>query len=149
MIRPYRSAYSLAKIFAAVISALTLSLFFVWYDYVPVSERHTDVYYYGTGYKFTVSLLLHLAQFLILILPLSFLADGLLLSRARAGTTQIIAALITYALVGVAGGLLFSLFTFTLETSGAQIRYMMAGSIVFLFYQTLFLRLGQKRKQEG
>lgn len=149
MIRPYRSAYSLAKIFAAIFSAITLSLIFVWYNDVPASERHMDVYYYGTGYKFTVSLLLHLAQFLILILPLSFLADGLLLSRARAGTTQLLAAFITYALVGVAGGLLFSLFTFTVEMSGAQIRYMMAGSIVFLIYQTIFLRLVRKRKQEG
>ncbi|GIP42078.1 hypothetical protein J45TS6_05370 [Paenibacillus sp. J45TS6] len=129
------------KIASAIFTAILLSIVTGLYRYVPLDERLADVHYYSFGYTFTITLLINLAIFLFLIMPLSILVDGLLMYRRRNNKYFILLLTFEYCLLGLISGVIFSAFILNFDTFTAQTIYITVGSLVFLAFQLIFNRI--------
>lgn len=130
------------KVFSAIFSALSVTLFLEIYNYVPVAERREDVYYYPFGYEFSLGFIINLSIFLILLMPLSIVVDGLILSKFNIQSVKrSVVFILSYCMLGVIGGVIYSIFIRNIRTLSDYIIYLLIGSITFLIYQFFFNRI--------
>lgn len=126
------------KCLAAILTSTSISLIVGIMEYVPLAERAEHTYYYPFWYTLIISILISSAILLFLILPLSLFADNVLASRRMNGlVTKVIFAILTYLLLGVGSGVLFSIFVFKLDAFEytGHYQYIVIMTFVFLLWQ--------------
>ncbi|WP_440116045.1 hypothetical protein [Paenibacillus sp. QZ-Y1] len=132
------------KFLAALLTSISLSLIVGIMDYVPLEERAEHTYYYPFGYTLSISILISMAVLLFLILPLSIFADKVIASQKINGpVAKVILVIVTYFLLGLGSGLLFSIFVFkwaAFEYTGPY-PYLIITAFVFLLWQLGLNRL--------
>jgi hypothetical protein len=141
----------MSKFFAAIFSALSVSLLTTTMDYTPINERAEDTYYYSFGHLFFFGLPILLGLYIILIIPVTFLIDGLVSRNFRERNGQWFA--VTLVAYCAAFGLLALLFAALspLKIERDMLRGFIHISLViipFFIYQELFRWMGKKIKAQ-
>ncbi|NMO97847.1 hypothetical protein [Paenibacillus lemnae] len=107
--KAFRWSHPASKWLSAFVSPLAMSLFMTIQNVVTVHDRMPNTYYYSFGYSFVIGFLIILTVSLFLILPLSFLADGIvqwIINQIRnfGIWTGVITSMLIYILVCGIGG---------------------------------------------
>jgi hypothetical protein len=146
MFRPF------IKFVSAIVSALSISLYWSISNYTPMAERMDDVAYYTSGfwYGFTIILLINLAVFLILIMPLSNLTDGIVMSRLQIRNgIRVFIMIIAYSIMGVICGIIFAIFIHaTVNLRNIMLIFVMI-TLVYLLCQYIIKWLIIKARQRS
>jgi L-lactate permease len=144
MFRPF------VKFVSAIVSALLISLYWSISSYTPMAERMDDVAYYSSGfwYGFTIVLLINLAIFLILVMPLSNLMDGIVMSRLQIRNgKRIFLMIIAYGVMGVICGIIFAIFVHATENLRSIMLMFVMLTLVYLLCQYIIKWLFSKARQ--
>ncbi|MFS0873821.1 hypothetical protein [Paenibacillus xylanilyticus] len=127
------------KILAAMLSGISISLYVGISRYVKLADRVEDTYYYSLWYTSVISLLINAATILFLIMPFSLFVDGLLAARKKRGLEiRTMDVIVSYFLLGVGCGLVFSIFVYKMgafQYFGPYL-YVLITTFVFLVWQT-------------
>lgn len=122
------------RIMAAMLTCISMSAATVLIDYVPAAQQLENTYYYPLWYSLLITMLIHLAIVIFLILPLSILTDAVSVSvahRSKGVIHRAVSLIVGYVLLAGLSGILFSVFVYR----GNTILYM--GAIRQLFIITL------------
>ncbi|WP_337035604.1 hypothetical protein [Paenibacillus illinoisensis] len=140
------------KIFAALLTVITISLYVGISRFLSLAERAEDTYYYPFWYIWIISLLINAATMLFLVLPLSLFVDGVLASMRIKGTgTRLIYVIVAYFLLGTGCGLLFAIFVLRMDAfrHAGPYLYVLIVTFVYLFWQCIFEWTGKLRKRRA
>lgn len=130
------------KFLSAFLAAGTLSVTFTIVNNQNKSAE--TVIFYPPIYEFFVGSILLLAFFVFFGIPLSLVADLVVVRIAKRNGAKAVLKLFMYALFGAAIGVVFLLFKgdFEMKSAAYLLIYFGASGVVFAFYQWLmhFLR---------
>lgn len=140
------------KIFAALLTVITISLYVGISRFLSLAERAEDTYYYPFWYIWIISLLINAATMLFLILPLSLFVDRALASvKMKRTGIRLIYVIVAYLLLGLGCGLLFAIFVLRMDAfrhTGPYL-YVLIVTFVYLFWQCIFEWTGKLRKRRA
>lgn len=140
------------KIFAALLTFITISLYVGISRFLSLAERAEDTYYYPFWYIWIISLLINAATMLFLILPLSLFVDRALASMKMKRTgIRLIYVIVAYLLLGTGCGLLFAIFVLRMDAfrhTGPYV-YVLIVTFVYLFWQCIFVWTSKLRKHRA
>lgn len=126
------------KIFAALLTVITISLYVGISRFLSLAERAEDTYYYPFWYIWIISLLINAATMLFLIFPLSLFVDRALASmKMKRSGIRLIYVIVAYLLLGTGCGLLFAIFVLRMDAfrhTGPYV-YVLIVTFVYLFWQ--------------
>ncbi|MFK0526191.1 hypothetical protein ACINKY_28675 [Paenibacillus illinoisensis] len=138
------------KLFAALLTVITISLYVGISRLVTLAERAEDTYYYPFWYIWIISLLINAATMLFLIFPLSLFVDRVLASMKMMGTgTRLIYVIVAYLLLGTGCGFLFAIFVFRMDAfqHSGQYSYVLMITFVYLLWQFILIWISKQRKR--
>lgn len=128
----------MTKIASALFSAISLTLILA-IPSLGTGVDKTDKVYSSFGFQFITGLIISLAIYIILIMPMSIIADGLIApSRGSQRIKKMIAIIISYCVLGVVSGLIFALFVRVFNNVSNIVPLFIVGALIYLMYQTLF-----------
>ncbi|WP_433707909.1 hypothetical protein [Paenibacillus illinoisensis] len=140
------------KIFAALLTVITISLYVGISRFLSLAERAEDTYYYPFWYIWIISLLINAATMVFLILPLSLFVDRALASmKMKRSGIRLIYVIVAYLLLGTGCGLLFAIFVLRMDAfrhTGPKV-YVLIVTFVYLFWQCIFEWTGKLRKRRS
>jgi hypothetical protein len=138
------------KLFAALLTVITISLYVGVSRFLTLAERAEDTYYYPFWYIWIISLLINAATMLFLILPLSLFVDLVLASTKMKGPgTRLIYVIVAYLLLGIGCGFLYAIFVFRMDAfqHTGQYLYVLIITFVYLLWQFILKWISKPRKR--
>lgn len=138
----------MAKLLSAVCTALFISIIATANNYTPASERLDNMHNDSFGHLFVIGLLLLLALYILIAIPLTMLLDSLIAPRYRTVTFgRILVTIIVYGLAFIVLGILFIAFS-PMDLKTGMLRnslWILVFAVVpFVAFEQLFRSIGRK-----
>ncbi|WP_188535762.1 hypothetical protein [Paenibacillus segetis] len=126
----------MTKVFSALFSAISVTVLAI--PSLGASVDKTNDAYFSFGFQFITGLIISLAIYIILIMPLSILADGCIAqSMGSKRIMNMITIIFTYCILGVVSGMIFALFVRVFNNISNIVPLFIVGALIYLIYQSL------------